>query len=82
MKKIEENKSLSARIKRRNANGFKGEGTTGKWTKKTPFGNWQEQPTRLADTKREIGKNGNRTLHKHQRNLEYLQMLKKFKLAN
>lgn len=82
METKEKNKSLSARIKRRNACRFKGEGTQGKWVKTSPYGDWQDQPTRLADKQREIGKNGNRNLHKHQRKLEYLQMLNKFKPAN
>lgn len=82
MKKNEENKSLSARIKRRNAGGFKGEGTPIQWTKRTPSGNWQEQPTRKADKAREIGKNANRPLHKHNLNLEFQQMLQKFDKSN
>ncbi len=60
MKKTEVNTSLSARIKRRNSCGFKGEGTKGQWEKSSPWGKWSEQPTRLADKAREIGKNGNR----------------------
>lgn len=79
MKKIEENKSLSARIKRRNAGGFKGEGTKSGWVKTSPYGDWEDQPTRKADKAREIGKNANRYLHKHQRNLEYQALLNKFR---
>ena len=60
MKKVEVNKSLSARVKRRNAKSFKGEGTPGKWTKTTPYGNWKDDPIRAADKAREIGKNANR----------------------
>lgn len=60
MKKTEVNTSLSARIKRRNSCGFKGEGTKGQWVKSSPWGKWDEQPTRLADKAREIGKNGKR----------------------
>ena len=79
MKKIVfDNKSLSARIKRRNASGFNGEGTPSKWVKTSSFGDWQQQPTRKADKAREIGKNANRPLHKHNRNLEFQQILHKF----
>lgn len=76
---IKTNTSLSARIKRRNACGFTGEGTPPQWVKTTPFGNWEEQPTRKADKAREIGKNANRNLHKHGRKMEHLLMLNKFK---
>lgn len=36
-----ENKSLSARIRRRNKQGFSGNGTSG-WSKSTPFGDYKD----------------------------------------
>ena len=72
-KKIEVNTSLSARIKKRNRVGFKGEGTQGKWVKKTLYGKWNEKeiisfeegyPKHLSvreqDRRREVGKNSMR----------------------
>lgn len=72
--KKEVNTSLSARIKKRNRVGFKGEGTQGKWVKKTPYGKWNEKEivspfeegysdhisTREKDKRREVGKNSMR----------------------
>ena len=71
-KKIEVNKSLSARIKKRNRVGFKGEGTTN-WTKKGIYGKWNDKYTGLVlgpgdlklsvreqDRRREVGKNSMR----------------------
>jgi len=40
---MEYNKSLSARIKRRNKQGFKGAGNNNFWEKKTPFGNYLDE---------------------------------------
>lgn len=71
--KKEVNTSLSARIKRRNACGFKGEGTNSGWTKKGIYGKWNDKYTGLVlgpgdlklsireqDKQREIGKNAQR----------------------
>ena len=72
--KKEVNTSLSARIKKRNRVGFKGEGTQGKWVKKTLYGKWNEKEivspfgegysdhisVREQDRRREIGKNAQR----------------------
>lgn len=63
---------LSARIRRRNNNIFKGEGTSSGWIKTTPYGDYRKDcPWRLADKAREIGKNGNRTLHKRNRAFDF-----------
>lgn len=72
--KKEVNTSLSARIKKRNRVGFKGEGTQGKWVKKTLYGKWNEKEivspfgegypehlsVRETDKRREVGKNSKR----------------------
>lgn len=57
--------------------GFKGEGTPSKWVKTTPYGDYRNQPTRLADKAREIGKNTNRTKPRRDRNLgsSYLSLM-------
>lgn len=69
----------SARIKRRNANVFMGAGSPPAWTKTTPYGTYHDGAVRMADKAREIGKNANRTCHKHYLNIEYRNLLNKFK---
>lgn len=51
----------SSRIKRRNACGFVGVGTSPKWVKTTSHGTYSNGKVRMADKAREIGKNANRT---------------------
>lgn len=47
---MKQNKSLSARIKRRNAQGFKGEGGNPVWNKTTPFGDYKDETQNHKDT--------------------------------
>lgn len=48
MAKVTVNKSLSARVQRRNCAGFKGEGTKG-WVKTTSFGDYKDLETNHKD---------------------------------
>ena len=55
---MEYNKSLSARIQRRNAVGFKGEGTSSGWKKTTSYGDYEslEYNNKGNDIKNAIAK--------------------------
>lgn len=61
---MEKNKSLSARIKRRNACGFKGEGTDSDWRKTSPWGDYRDNPIKRASKALEAGKNSQRGYRK------------------
>lgn len=61
---MEKNKSLSARIKRRNACGFSGEGTDSGWRKTSPWGDYRDNPIKRASKALEAGKNSQRGYRK------------------
>lgn len=62
----------NSRIRRRNALGYAGVGTSSGWVKTTPYGTYSNGEVRMADKAREIGKNANRTKPIRDRNRKSL----------